>query len=57
VIVLTTLFRGINVNFIAAFHEAIKGAVLQIVALLKDKNWGVRSAGQKAMNKLFEHCK
>lgn len=44
-------------KFLATFHDAINGAVPQIVGLLEDSNDDVRSAAQDAIGKLVEQCK
>jgi len=55
VIVLTLLFYGIEVHFIAAFHDAIAGAVPQIVELFKNKDPDVIFAGEDIIIRLLEH--
>jgi HEAT repeat protein len=42
---------------LATFHDVIRGAVPQIVDLLKDKDLSIQSAGANAIGKLAEHCK
>jgi len=49
--------NGIEVHFIAAFHDAIVRAVPQILESLKNKDWYVRSAGANAIGKVAEHGK
>jgi HEAT repeat protein len=42
---------------VATFHDVIRGAVPQIVDLLKESDWQIRNAGANAIGKLAEHCK
>ena len=42
------LFYGIEIHFIAAFHDAIVGAAGQIVEWVKNKDLHVQSAGEQA---------
>jgi len=43
--------------FPAVFHNAINGAVSQIIELLKDDNSDIRDAGTNAIGKLVEQRK
>ena len=56
-IVLTMLFCGIEFHVVGAFDQAIAGAVPQIVELLKDKDMDVKFAGERTMERLFDHGK
>jgi hypothetical protein len=42
---------------IATFHDVIRGAVAQIVDLLKNNSLNVQSAGANTIGRLAEHCK
>jgi hypothetical protein len=40
----------------AVSHESIKSAVPDLIGLLNNRDWSVRTAGAKALSSLAKHC-